>query len=165
MTTSPLRFLVALGAFALLVAGCRSNPQRDYTPTVARFLLEARPSESGVPVTLPESGVQINALRKPVVAEFDIVNVELAQVALGKCLLFQLTPAATRDLYRLTGSNQGRRLVLMLNDAPLGARRIDGAWTDGTILMFVELPESELPALVTNLKRTATDIQKKVEQQ
>ena len=32
---------------------------------------------------------------------------------LGKCLMFQLTPAAARDFYRLTGSHQGRRLVLV----------------------------------------------------
>ncbi|HEY0946058.1 MAG TPA: hypothetical protein VGD81_12355 [Opitutaceae bacterium] len=164
MTTTPLRVMIGIGfcALAFLAGGCRSSAKRDYTPTLARFMIEARESEAGEAVTLPQSGVQITVLRKPVVAEFDIVNVEVAQVALGQCLLFQLTSSAARDLYRLTGSNQGRRLVLMLDGAPVGARRIDGAWSDGTILVFAEVPDSELGALVTSLKRTSADIQKEV---
>lgn len=165
MTTAPLRVIIGLCAIALLLGGCRSSAKRDYTPTLARFMLESRESEAGEAVTLPQSGVRITVLRKPVVAEFDIVNVEVAEVALGKCLLFQLTPAAARDLYRLTGSNQGRRLVLVLNGAALGARRIDGAWSDGTILVFVELADAELEPLVTSLKRTSADIQKEVGRQ
>jgi len=165
MTASRLCSLLAFGALALLAGGCRSSAKRDYAPTIARFMLEARPDEAGTPVTLPQSGVQLTVLRKPVFAEFDVVNVELVQVALGKCLLFQLTPAAARDLYRLTGSNQGRRLVLVLNDAPIGARRIDGAWTDGSILTFLELPDGELVTLVRSLKRTSADIQKEARRQ
>ncbi|HVU25266.1 MAG TPA: hypothetical protein VHE13_14150 [Opitutus sp.] len=145
---------------SLLVAvGCATRASRDYTPALARFFLEA-PSGDGAAATLPVSGVRIAIAPKPVITEFDVVNVEVAQVELGKCLMFQLTPAAARDLYRLTGSNQGRRLVLAVDGEPVGARLIDRPLENGTIFTFVERPDAELPALVARLKRTSADLQR-----
>lgn len=147
-------------AFVALLAGlpggCHTAP-RDYTPTAARFYLEA---DGGTTLTLPQSGVRIAVAAKPVISEFDVVNVEIAQVELGRCLLFQLTPSAARDLYRLTASHQGRRLVLTLDGRAVGARRIDGPFGDGTVLIFVELPDDQLPALVRNLKLTSGELQR-----
>ncbi|MES1168037.1 MAG: hypothetical protein ABUL61_02590 [Oleiharenicola lentus] len=125
---------------------------------VARFFLETRPGEAGVPLHLPVSGVSVTVAAKPIIVEYDILNAEVAKVELGQCLLLQLTPAAARDLYRLSVASVGRRLVLALNDEPVGARRIEQAMNDGTILVFVERPDAELPALVGRIKRTAADI-------
>lgn len=143
----------------LLAAACASRAPRDYVPTVARFFIES-PSGDGATATLPVSGVHIPIAPKPVITEFDIINAEIAQVELGKCLMFQLTPAASRDLYRMTGSNQGRRLVLVINGNALGARLIERPLENGTIFTFVEVPDSELPGLVTGLKRTSADLQR-----
>ena len=144
----------------LLLAGCQSGPQpKDYTPTLARFFLE-NTSDRSVGVTLPQSGVRVAVGSKPVFTEGDIVNVELMQVDLGKCLMFQLTPTAARDLYRVSASNQGRRLVLVLNDVTVGARRLEGPLVEGALLVFVELPDASLPALVQNLKKTSVALQK-----
>ncbi len=52
----------------------------------------------------------------------------------------------------------GRRLVLFLNDEPVGAQRIRETMVDGVILIFVEKPDAELPALVARLRRTTADI-------
>lgn len=148
---------------ALWLAGCRSmgEPTRDFTPTLARFFLET--SDSGTAaVELPLSGVRVTIGAKPVFTEGDILDVELMQVELGKCLMFQLTPAAARDLYRLTGSSQGRRLVLMLNQVPVGARRIDAPLVDGRIFVFAEVSEAALPVLVTNLKKTTAELQRAI---
>jgi len=145
----------------LFVVACETAPHRDYAPTTARFFLESANGEGGR-VTLPQSGVRIAVAPKPVFTEFDVVNVEIAEVELGKCLMFQLTPAAARDLYRLTGANQGRRLVLTLNGVARGARRIDRPFDGGTILVFVETPDEKLPALVENLRKTAADLQREL---
>lgn len=151
--------VVALLA-ALVVSGCGSAATSgDFKPLRARFFLEAAAAQN-LAITLPQSGVQIAVNPQPVLTEGDVLNVELVQVDLGKCLAFQLTPSATRDLYRLTGAHQGRRVVLTLNDQPLGARRIDGALSDGVLLLFVELPDESLPQLVTDLKRSAVEIQR-----
>jgi hypothetical protein len=83
-------------------------------------------------------------------------------VDLGKCLLFQLTPSATRDFYRMSVTHQGRRLVLVVNDTTLGARRIDGPITNGVIFVFVELPDIELPGLVEDLKKSSAALQKEL---
>jgi hypothetical protein len=150
--------LLVLGAVVL--AGCRSTatPPPAYAPLVARFYLETRPNEAGVPVTLPQSGVALNIAPKPVLVEYDIVNAEVAQVELGRCLLVQLSPAAARDLYRFSVSSVGRRLVLSLNDQVLGARRIESAMADGVVLVFVEMPDDQLPGIVERLKRTSADL-------
>lgn len=148
-------------ALSLLVGGCASKAPKDYTPSVARFFLESATGD-GTPITLPQSSVRLAVNSKPVITEGDIVNVELVQVDLGKCLFFQLSPSATRDFYRMSVSHQGRRLVLLINDVPIGARRIDGAITNGVIYVFAEIPEADLPALVDNLKKTSVAIQKEV---
>lgn len=150
--------LMALALAALAVSGCQSPANRDYQPLLARFYLEVKPGEAGVPVRLPTSGVTINVGEKPVFAEYDIVNVEIAQVELGQCLLLQLSPAAARDLYRLSVASLGRRLVLSLNSTLVGARRIDQAMADGNIMIFVELPDVQLPDMVARLKRTSADL-------
>jgi preprotein translocase subunit SecD len=88
--------------------------------------------------------------------------VELVQVDLGKCLLFQLSTSAVRDFYRMTVTHQGRRLVMVLDGEAVGARRIDGPITNGVLYVFVERPEAELPALVENLKKSSVAIQREL---
>lgn len=157
---NPLWSVLAAGIVALLGSGCHSaSAAKDFKPTTARFFLESG-SNDGTPVTLPQSGVSVTVNSKPVIAEGDIGNVELVQVDLGKCLLFQLTPAAVRDFYRLTVTHQGRRLVLVVDGQPLGARRVDGPIENGALFVFVEMPDDALPALVDNLKKTSAALQR-----
>jgi hypothetical protein len=150
---------IILLAVSLVLSACQSTtPPTDYDPVVVRFFLETRPGEAGVPLHLPVSGVSVTVAAKPILVEYDILNAEVARVELGDCLMLQLTPAAGRDLYRLSVASMGRRLVLTLNDEPVGARRIEQAIGDGTILVFVERPDAELPGLVERIKRTSADI-------
>ena len=158
------RLVLGAAALATIVClqGCQTKaPPKDYTPMAARFFLEAGNAD-GTPVMLPQSGVRLTVNSKPVITEGDIVNVELVQVDLGKCLLVQLTPSASRDFYRLSVTHQGRRLVLLVNDKPLGARRIGGAITNGVIYVFVEVAESELPIFVENLKKSSVAMQREL---
>ena len=60
---------------------------------------------------------------------------------LGSCLMLQLTPAASRELYLISMTHLGQRLVLFLNDVPVGARRVEQAIADGLVLIFLETPE------------------------
>lgn len=157
-----LRLLVALLA-ALVVSGCQTKDpvaQALDQPLVARFYLEAKPGEQGTQVQMPVSKVQLVVNPKPVLVEYDIANLEFAKVSLGWCLYFQFTPAAARDLYRLTAANPRRRLVLMLNDTPVGIRPIDQVISDGVLLTFVELPDEELPPVVERIRRTSAKLRK-----
>ena len=152
--------LLSLGLF--IHAGCQSaSKPKNYTPVTARFFLESG-SGDGTPVMLPQSGVRLTVNSKPVITEGDIINVELVQVDLGKCLLVQLTPSASRDFYRLSVTHQGRRLVLLVDGNPLGARRIDGAITNGVVYVFVEMPEAEMPAFVDNFKKSSVAMQREL---
>ena len=164
MSNQPRRsFIVGLLVCVATLAGCKSfdSTPRDYTPTLARFFLETNDAGAST-VVLPISGVRIAIGDKPVFAEGDVVSVELVQVELGKCLLFQFTPSAARDLYRFSGANQGRRLVLVLNNVPVGARRLDAPLTDGALFMFAEVTDAELPTLATNLKKTSAEVQRAI---
>lgn len=140
-------------------AGCTSAPIASGEPMLARFFLESA-NEQGVSMVLPQSETEITVAVKPVFTEFDVARIEIVQVELGKCLQFQLTPAAARDLYRLSGANQGRRLVLMVNGRAMGARRIEQPLDEGTLLIFVETPDDALPALQAGLRKTALELQR-----
>ena len=154
--------LSCLALVTLGLGACKSSPKAlDYTRVIARFFLEVQGSD-GTLIQLPLSGVQIFVNPKPVLTEGDIVSVELVQVDLGKCLMFQMTSSAARDFYRLSTTNQGRRLVLTLDGVAAGARRIDGAIANGIVYVFVERPDDSLVTLVDNLKRTSSAVQKEI---
>lgn len=158
----PVFLVVLVALFA--VAGCSSSTKKkNYDTTVARFFMEASEGDAFASVTLPVSGVQIAINNKPIVTEYDFTGVQLAESDLGKFLVFSLTGSATRDVYRVTGTNQGKRLVLFINDKPVGARPIDRVFNTGAIAVFVALPEDLLPALVKNLNETSLDLQKQIE--
>ena len=162
----PLRFFLFVAALAGMVvtAGCKSKTEKkDFETVIARFLIEADTGDAFATVTLPVSGVQISVNNRPVVTEFDFTGVQLAKGDLGQFLVFMLTPDATRDVYRVTASNQGKRLVLFINGTPVGARMIDRPFNTGAITVFAAIADKDLPELVKNMDATSVDIQKKLE--
>lgn len=157
--------MAATLAVALALAGCQSTATDDYDPIVAQFYIEVPPQVPGSTLAqLPRSGVQIVVSPRPVLGEADLRNVELVKVDLGLCLMFEFTTESSRDLFRLSASNLGRRLVVTLNGKPFGARLLDGPIQGGQLFMFVELPDEELGETAINLKRTAHEVQTAVAQ-
>jgi len=159
------RPLLSLFGFALLVfaafgSGCASWTKPPFQPgAYAWFLLEADAEQEGFPLVLPVSGVAIRVAPKPVISEFDIVEAAVAEVDLGRCLALRLTSEAARDLYRMSVSQMGRRLVLLVNGRALGARVLDGAIEGGVLFVFVEVPDEELHRLVLEINTFAESIQ------
>ena len=154
-----MRILLIFVAFGFVIGGCATPPVVSGEPALARFFLESS-NRAGTEMILPQSETAITVDVKPVVTEFDIVRVDIAEVELGKCLQFQLTPAASRDLHRLSVANQGQRLVLMVKGRAMGARRIDGPLADGVLMVFVETPDDQLPALQKGLNETSAELQR-----
>ncbi len=154
-----MRVALAGCALALLAVSCRTPERRDEPRTFARFFLEQNAPQS-VWVALPQSEVRVAVAPKPVFTEFDFADVEMVEAELGRCLAFRLTPAASHDLYRLTASSQGRRLVLMVNGTALGARRIEAPFAEGVVTIFVEVPDDALPALTRSLQRTTAELRR-----
>jgi hypothetical protein len=162
-----IRFLVlpflCLGLLA--VGGCASSKKKkNYPVSVVRFFLEATNSQdAGGVARLPNSGVVIQVEPKAYFTEYDIEGCEVANNELGKSLAFKLTREATRDLLKTSIPNQGKRLVLIMNGQPIGARRIDGALSQGYIVTYVEVPEAELEELAKNIARTSKDLREELE--
>ena len=138
----------------LAVTGCRSS-RRQEAPLAARFYLEAAAAELSTPVVLPRSGVRVMVGPKPVLSEYDVANVEIAEVDLGRCLAFEFTPAAAGALARMSSAYPGRRLVFVLEGEPIGVRPIDETLLGGRLLIFVERADADLPRLAARLKRSA----------
>lgn len=162
-----MRNLVALTLIlaALAFSACQTSPRQPAAsaPLIARFYLETKPNEVAVTVRLPQSGISLNVAPKPVFSEYDISTADIARVELGLCVLVKLTPAATRDFYRLSVPAQGRRLVLSLNDVFLGVHRIERAMADGVVPVFLEVRDDQLPELVKQLKNTSSDLARVVQ--
>ncbi len=150
----------------LLQIGCSTTKGVgfDYERTLARFVIEQDARESYAKIVeLPVSKARIPIQPRASLSEFDIVNVEVAQLELGQCLLFSLTRSAAMDFYRISAQNIGKRIVLLLNGQPIGVRRIDGPIAEGTLYIFLETPDSNLEQIATNLKGTSIEIQKKLQ--
>ncbi|KXU34011.1 hypothetical protein AXK12_08245 [Cephaloticoccus capnophilus] len=151
--------LAAVLVFAGLGSGCVLWTKPPPQPGAhAWFLLEADAEQEGVPLVLPVSGVAIRVAPKPVISEFDIVEAAVVEVDLGRCLGLRLTGEAARDLYRMSVSQMGRRLVLLVNGQALGARVIDGAIEGGVLFVFVEVADEELHALAREINTFAAAI-------
>lgn len=162
-----LRFSFWLGliALSLAVAGCgsSSSKKKKYPVTVARFMLEASDREVGTLVRLPLSGSTINVLPKTYFTEYDISKCEVVDNELGKGLFFQLTEQASRDLYRLSASNQGRRLITTVNGVAIGAVRVDRPIAQGFIITYVEVPLTAMEEMAKNISLTSADARKEAE--
>lgn len=145
-------------------AGCASGKKKDdYTRAVVRFVVEAGPRDLGTQLRLPESQVIIAVSPKAQFTEYDVQSCEVADTELGKALIFQLTPEAGRDLYRMSVPNQGLRIVTLVNGAPIGARRIDGPLSQGYFLTNVELSSVSIDQLAKDITRTSTDLREELE--
>lgn len=162
MTTRGANAAIAL--FALLaLTSCRTTRLETDELTRARFLLESASRDSySALVAMPISRVQVPVEGEAILSEYDYESIELVELELGKALLFTLKPAAARAFYRITVANQGKRLVLLVDAEPVGARRIDGPIADGRIHIFLEATDAELRRLAANLKITNLEIQKKL---
>ena len=154
----------ALGLAALLIAvigtGCASRKPPE-PMFIARFHLETSPNLPApwaVPMVLPRSEISLAVVRNPVLTEADLANVELVQVDLGLCLLFQFTENGARQLFQVTGGAMGRRLILAVNGQPIGVRVIDAPVMNGQWLTFTELDDDAVTQLAVDLKRSILEL-------
>lgn len=149
----------------LFFTSCQTTRETIEDPAIPLFFLEvpvSYPNQKRIYLPLSQTELSINAL--PCILESDLANVELVQVEMGLCLLFEFTPEGQKLLHRLTAANLGRRLVLTINGAPVGVRVIDRLEGSGQWLTFTELPEAELPGVVQRLKATIAALQKETRQ-
>lgn len=153
---------VAFAACLVLLSGCRTT-KRDYTPHLVRFYLEESghlpPSHIGEMI-LPVSGSHITVKSRPVFVESDIGSASLYETEFGPAVMLLFRTAASTDFYRTTISNQGKRLVVVINGLPLGAYYISGPVQDGRILFYLEVPDEELAEIVRSIQKTSDEIRK-----
>jgi len=151
---------LALASLGFLFSGCSTTSGISPEDTMlARFVVE---SDQGVVLSMPVSGARIQVNPKAILTEYDLLDVSVVELDLGLCLQFSLSHQASRAFYQTSASNQGRRLVLLVNGKALGLRRIDRPVSNGVIYVFIEMPDGDLPELAKNLRETSIEIQKKI---
>ena len=157
------KYILLIPVLLLALGGCKKDKLDLENMKIPRLMVETRGGQykglGGSAVELPVSGTRITLQRDPVVNEFQIANVELVKVDMGLALLIQTTEKGARALYRGSVANMGGRIVLMVNDNPIGARRIDSPIHDGNFYTFVEVDDEEIGQLVLDLKETIRQLQ------
>ena len=112
---------------------------------------------------LPRSGTVIPLAPKAQFTEYDIERCTVMDNELGRSLVFELTSRAVKDLYRVTATNQGRRIVTVVNGLPIGAIRITSPISQGYIVTYVEVEDAELEKLAKEITQTSEDARKELE--
>jgi len=149
-----------------ITGGCETAPKTpDHGTMSARFYMEARAGEQGLPIKLPVSGVALEVDPRPVILEFDIAHVQLIDGEFGPGLMFVLTQQAARDLYRISATSQGRRLVLSLNGTPVSATPFTGPIGSGAVIVYPELDPAKMKDLARDLDLTSIDVQERAAKQ
>lgn len=156
-----------LGLLAVLVlAGCNtigtSSKKLDYSPVVCRFYLETPNGDPNAAEPLPLSGLRVATGPDPVLMETDIGAVNIGKAGDAVYLIFHLRSDAARALYQFSTQNIGRRLVLRINGDVVGVLKLTGPIGNGSIAMYVELADSSLRELVTNINKTCESIDKEL---
>lgn len=146
----------------MLVTLLTSACNKEKPTHTMRFYVEADNTGSNwsQTVTMPKSKIDFIVHRFPVMVESNVIDVQLMKVDSGLCLLFVFDDQGTRELYRQSVSNNGRRVVTIINGEPIGARQFDGPIVDGALFTFTELPDEALHELVESLQKNIQIIQK-----
>jgi hypothetical protein len=155
--------LLVLGALTgLAVAGCNSGTAfpKDFKPVIVQFNLETPNADPGSATSLPLSGQRIAYDPAPVLNETDLIGVKIEHTQMGSCTIFSLTPDATRKFYLTSAAHQGLRLVVTLNGVPTGVIQITQPVGTGTLPVYLELSDTDLPELVNRMNATCVEIQK-----
>lgn len=153
---------------ALTLVGGMTSCRKEQPKMICHFYMESNPGFQDVftrKVTLPATGQDVTIASKPFLQSGDVLKLDLAQVTLpdGSPLvgfLFQFSEKGTRELFRQTANNQGKRIFLLVNNQVVGVRPIDVPISDGQLFMISEIPESELPSFVAELSLAVTQARK-----
>jgi hypothetical protein len=81
---------------------------------------------------------------------------------MGSCAVFSLTADASRQFYLTSGAHQGLRLVVTINGVPTGVFKINEAIETGTLPVYLEMSDADLPDVVKGMNATCVELQKRL---
>ncbi|MFW5883238.1 MAG: hypothetical protein ACOCVG_02620 [Verrucomicrobiota bacterium] len=138
-------FLALLTGSALLLTACQTG--REEAKAVPRFyveVLDANQLGNRVQVLeMPGEAQPITVQTASALNETHFARVQVVQVDLGRALMFETTSSGAFQLMRVSTTNIGRRLVLVVGEEVIGMRRIDGSIQNGVLYTFVFEEEDE----------------------
>ena len=157
-----MKWFVGCVLLALCLCSCRTSSgeravvaaRAHAEPAVQIELLPEALGADGVDYTLPQSGVPIRCETTPIATRDGITGADVVGLELGRALSLQLRPAALDRLSALDDLGR-RRLVLVVDDRPIGVVRANQVRADGRLVMFVEQAAPDMIALANRLGSAA----------
>jgi hypothetical protein len=158
------QLVVCTGIVLGLTGGCSHNKIKGNLK-LASFHLETSPN---IPIPYSEQikmagrGKVVHVESKACLNEYDIVNVELVQAKANGVnvllFLFEFTPQASRSLYYITATNQGRFLLLKINGVPISLELIRNPISTGLWLTPTQMNRKESEEVVLKLRQTTQKV-------
>jgi hypothetical protein len=137
---------------ALALASCQSQsekPPKDFVDV--QFNLESLQGVPGASPEFPLSKQHIAYDDDPSLIGREIGGMKIQATEMGSRTVFSLTEDGRRDLYRLSTTHQGQRLVVTINGKPLGVTTMAGPISDGKLSFYLELSDVDLPELAKSI--------------
>jgi hypothetical protein len=153
---SRLRFSAATFLSLVALAGC-STANSGPHHTVARFYLESS-AENAVHVQLSPTAEKIGVNQQPLITEYNYSDVAVTQSAVGAGLRFKLTPAAIRAVHDLVEANATARIVLLIDNKPVGAARLVQAFDGFGLAVLVGIEPDKLARIAEEVRQTAATV-------
>jgi hypothetical protein len=155
---------IALIPMAIFSTGCQTT-QKELPKSDFQFYLESKENSKdeiwSASATMPISALKINIYAYPILLAGDVELAHISESNFGKCISFKLTQRATVEFYKLSVECVGQKIIFIFNGKALGlSMPIANVIRDGTFIIFPEVEEEDLEALLRDINDTVMKLKK-----
>jgi hypothetical protein len=140
----------------ILLVGCATSHHTQKPTKTVCFYVEASEIQSDIirpgVARMPLSGYSFLFYPEPVLSAYLLSDISVIEAELGPCLCFQFNLEGTQALQNLTTAHQGQRLLLFVEDEPLGFVYITEPVRDGRLFIFIEAEDKQVQPYVNKIK-------------
>ena len=144
--------IIVLLGLSVLFLGCVSNKSSNYT---VRFYMEAKGNIQehwALPVKMPVSKLEFNIIPNPILIENDIESVSYVQLKYGNVFVFRFNSKSVDLLKSIIKNKQSDRIILMINEHPVGFKDLDYEEIErNQLMMFMEFNDGGVAEVVRKL--------------
>lgn len=154
--------MTVFGSLAVvLLAGCAAiaslkGVQQGHVDTSVRLYEQsdaALPAENVQTAVIPHSDLKLTINPFPTLTEQDVQSAELYNTSGGKAVFLRFDPHGEIVLDEMTTRLRGQYIVVMINNHPVSAWRVDQRIINGQFLIEGEFTDEEAQKIVDDLNK------------